>query len=149
MARIPRDRPAARVGHGMAWSDADGAVVLYGGFAAEPFRDLWKWDGATWSQLAANGPTVTEGHVVTEAEHGVYIVGPGLGRETRARVWQWRAGAFQQVAEAGPPLLVGATATFDRGRGVLIYWGGRGETGEPSTVINEFDGTRWRVSRAP
>jgi hypothetical protein len=35
--------PAPRVGHGMAWSQADGGVLLYGGFAKEQFRDLWKW----------------------------------------------------------------------------------------------------------
>jgi hypothetical protein len=58
--------PLPRVGHGMAWSAADGGVLLYGGFREQQFRDLWKWDGARWQQLSSAGPTFTEGHVVAE-----------------------------------------------------------------------------------
>ena len=112
--------PAPRVGHGMAWSEADGGVVLYGGFAGERFRDLWKWDGRTWSRLANDGPTFTEGHVVTEADSGIFIVGPGLGDTKRVAAWHWHRGELRAVAGALPPLAVGATATYDRTRVVVV-----------------------------
>ena len=136
--------PAPRVGHGMAWSQADGGVLLYGGFGENPFRDLWKWDGQRWQKLSSAGPTYTEGHVVAEADSGIYIVGPGLETAATVRVWRWQRGAFTPLGTAGPPLRVGATATYDRARRVLLYWGGSTEAGGPSAVAHEFDGVRWR-----
>jgi hypothetical protein len=137
--------PLPRVGHGMAWSAADGGVLLYGGFREQQFRDLWKWDGARWQQLTGAGPTFTEGHVVAEADSGVYLVGPGLSDAGAVRVWRWQRGVFSEAGPAGPPRRTGATATYDRKRGVLLYWGGSPDTqGGPSGAIHEFDGRRWR-----
>jgi hypothetical protein len=136
--------PLPRVGHGMAWSAADGGVLLYGGFREQQFRDLWKWDGVRWQQLSADGPTFTEGHVVAEADSGVYVVGPGLTDASTVRVWRWQRGAFHAVGSAGPARRTGATATYDRKRSVLLYWGGSDETHVPSAAIQEFDGRRWR-----
>jgi hypothetical protein len=136
--------PAPRVGHGMAWSNSDGGILLYGGFAENQFRDLWKWDGLRWQKLADQGPTVTEGHVVAEADSGVYVVGPGLGDASTIRVWRWYRESFSLVAATGPPLRVGATATYDRRRRVLLYWGGSGGTAGPSATVFEFDGVAWR-----
>lgn len=136
--------PAPRVGHGMAWSAADGGVLLYGGFREDSFRDLWRWDGRRWERLAADGPTPTEGHVVAEAADGILIVGPGLDGGGAVRAWQWRQGAFHPFGPAGPPLLIGATATFDRGRGALVLWGGRAEGGPPSDAIHELGAQGWR-----
>lgn len=137
--------PAPRVGHGMAWSQAAGGVLLYGGFAESQFRDLWKWNGAQWERLATDGPTFTEGHVVAEADRGVYIVGPGLEKAATVRVWRWYDGRFTELSEAGPALRTGATATYDRARNVLLYWGGSSGGEGPSSVIYEFDGTRWHM----
>ncbi|MGH7471675.1 MAG: hypothetical protein ACRENP_27295, partial [Longimicrobiales bacterium] len=136
--------PVPRIGHGMAWSQADGGVLLYGGFREQPFRDLWKWDGARWQQLSVKGPTFTEGHVVAEADHGLYLVGPGLSEASTVRVWRWQRGAFSEAGPAGPPRRTGATATYDRRRGLQLYWGGSDNTRGPSAVIHEFDGRRWR-----
>jgi hypothetical protein len=116
--------PAPRVGHGLAWSVADSAVVVYGGFGAEQYRDLWRWDGARWSLLSSDGPTYIEGHVVAESERGISVLGPGLQEGAPIRVWDWDGTAFHQRAAAGPPVRVGATASFDRRRGLLMYWGG-------------------------
>lgn len=137
--------PAPRVGHGMAWSEADGGVLLYGGFAAEQFRDLWRWDGRAWLRLTDQGPTFTEGHVVAEAPAGIYIVGPGRTDAATVRAWQWRDGAFHAAGGDGPRMRLGATATFDRTRRALIYWGGSDPAGTPSETVQEFDGSRWRT----
>ena len=137
--------PTPRVGHGMAYSRQDGGVLLYGGFGAEQFRDLWRWDGTRWTLLAADGPTFTEGHVIAEAGVGIFIVGAGTDGAKNIRAWQWRDGAFHAASPAGPPLRVGATATYDRSRQTLLYWGGREQASNgPSASIHEFDGTAWR-----
>ncbi len=135
--------PAPRVGHGMAWSQADGGVLLYGGFSENQFRDLWKWGGVQWEQIASEGPTFTEGHVVAEADSGVYIVGPGLGEASTVRVWHWHDGSFTPLGEAGPALKVGAAAVYDRSHRILHYWGGSDGTGGPSSAMHVFDGKRW------
>jgi hypothetical protein len=136
--------PAPRVGHGMAWSQADGGVLLYGGFRENQFRDLWKWDGTRWQQLSNAGPTYTEGHVVAESDSGIYIVGPGVENAASVRVWRWHRGAFTPLGPAGPPLRVGATATYDRARRILLYWGGSTDAGGPGATTHQFDGVRWR-----
>jgi hypothetical protein len=136
--------PAPRVGHGMAWSQADGGVLLYGGFQENQFRDLWKWDGTRWQQLNSAGPTYTEGHVVAEADSGIFIIGPGLDNGSVVRIWRWHRGTFTPLGGAGPPVRVGATATFDRARRILLYWGGSTSSGGASAVTHEFDGVRWR-----
>ena len=140
--------PAPRVGHGMAWSRTDGGVLLYGGFADGRFRDLWRWDGQSWTRLSDAGPTYTEGHVVAETDSGVLVVGPGTEGADAVRAWRWHRGRFTALGEAAPPLLVGATATWDRRRGVLVYWGGAGGASGPSATVYELRGARWRA-RAP
>ena len=137
--------PGPRVGHGMAWSEADGGVVLYGGFAGERFRDLWRWDGRSWSRLAEGGPTFTEGHVVTQADSGIFIVGPGLGDAKRVGAWRWHRGEFGAVGDALPPLAIGATATYDPTRGVLVYWGGRSADAAGRSLAYELSNAGWRV----
>jgi hypothetical protein len=137
--------PAARVGHAMAWSPADGAVLLYGGFAEESFRDLWAWDGTSWKRLAADGPTITEGHVVAGADEGLLLVGGGPEGTAALRVWRWHDGRFEALGEAGPSPRIGATASWDRARRVLVYWGGADALGQPSARVDEFDGARWQL----
>jgi hypothetical protein len=137
--------PAPRVGHGMTWSSAEDAVVLYGGFGAEQFRDLWQWDGSRWHLLASEGPSYTEGHVVTEAKDGIHIVGTGLNQsDTLVRVWHWDGKAFHVMGGTGPSSRVGATATWDARRGALVYWGGSTTSGAvDARPPSEFVASRW------
>jgi hypothetical protein len=138
--------PSPRIGPAMAWSGADGGVLLYGGFAGDKkFRDLWKWSGQRWELLTESGPTYTEGHVMTESDAGVFLIGAGLIEAPRVRAWRWHAGRFQEQGDIGPALRVGATATYDRNRRMLLYWGGSNGAGTPARDVNEFDGTRWQV----
>jgi hypothetical protein len=141
--------PAPRVGHAMAWSRTDAGVLLYGGFANDQFRDLWKWDGTRWTRLSDQGPTFTEGHVLTEGDSGVHVVGPGLDNSTTVRAWRWHRGAFAPFGDAGPSLRVGAAAVFDRTRRVLIYWGGASESLGPDAMVHELDHRGWRAPPRP
>lgn len=55
--RSPATNPLARQSHAMA-TDADGSVLLFGGFSAVPphfMNDTWRWDGTDWAQVPAFG----------------------------------------------------------------------------------------------
>jgi len=138
--------PAPRVGHGMAWSQQDGGVLLYGGFAeGQRFRDLWRWNGSSWRLLTESGPTYTEGPVVTEADRGIYVIGPGLDdpAPSNVRVCRWNGEIFVSAGPARPPLRIGAGAVYDRTRRILVLWGGSTEQGEADPRLWEFDGVAW------
>ncbi len=48
----PRQVPPARYGHAMAYDEARGVVVLFGGIAADGtyLNDTWEYNGLTWTQ---------------------------------------------------------------------------------------------------
>lgn len=50
--------PPARYAHGMAYDDARGVVLLYGGSdATGPLLDMWQWDGHRWTEIPLTGAT--------------------------------------------------------------------------------------------
>ena len=139
-------RPAARLGHGMAWSPALGGAVLYGGFNAQgQRRDLWLWNGATWRVVNERGPADTEGALIAAGDLGVMIVGRASEREPAARVFRFLAGAWSGPGSTGPPMLVGQSAMYDASRRQFVVFGGH-EPNRPAAdpTVWEFDGTAWR-----
>jgi hypothetical protein len=149
----PRHAPPARVGHSMAWSAQDTAVLLYGGFnAAGSFRDLWKWDGTAWTRLDSAGPAVAEGPALVGAGSGVWLVGtPAEGRHETLGVWSWGRGRWVRADTGrGPPVRVGQGVAYDAARKRLVLFGGSDRaTNRASSDTWEFDGYRWtRINSA-
>ena len=143
--------PAARVGHSMAWSAADSAVVMYGGFnAAGPLDDLWKWNGDAWTRLDSAGPASTEGPALVASDGGVMLVGPrpNAGADAALGVWMWRRGRWTPLSagDAGPRLRVGQGVAYDAVRRRLVLFGGFfPATNRTSAEVWEFDGARWQL----
>ena len=142
--------PAARVGHSMAWSSADNAVVLYGGFnASGSFRDLWKWDGSSWTRLDSAGPAATEGPALVSTERGAVLVGSPVGAPTDATlgVWRWESPRWVRLdTGAAPAARVGQGLAYDSARRRLVLFGGYfPATNRSSTETWEFDGSAWRL----
>ena len=56
--RVDSAGPGQRTHAGMAYDEARGVTVLFGGFGAgDSLRDdTWEWDGTRWTRLAATGP---------------------------------------------------------------------------------------------
>src|SRR5262245_51607142 len=52
---VPR-APAPRSAQAMAYDGTNKVTLLFGGGGAILFRDLWAWDGRSWSRLANGGP---------------------------------------------------------------------------------------------
>ena len=142
--------PAARVGHSMAWSSTDTAVLLYGGFNPQgAFRDLWKWDGAGWIQLDSAGPATTEGPALVAAENTVWLVGSPTGDSSPQTlgVWARRQGRWVRLDRgAGPVPRVGQGIAYDPARRRLVLYGGFfPDTNKGSSETWEFDGVAWRL----
>jgi hypothetical protein len=49
----------------MAYDDARGVTVLFGGYDGTTLRDdTWQWDGNAWTQLAVSGPEPRVAHAM-------------------------------------------------------------------------------------
>ena len=46
----------------MAFDDKRGVLIVHGGTSGSSMflRDLWEWDGASWSQRSAAGPQAVQ-----------------------------------------------------------------------------------------
>src|SRR3989344_7196194 len=65
--RFPVQSPPARYNHAMAYDGAREEVVLFGGFpfpSGTLFSDTWLWDGITWIQSFASGPSRRGAHAM-------------------------------------------------------------------------------------
>ncbi len=73
--REPGETPPARTYHGLAYDDARGRVVLFGGFGtgigtcdageAASCSDTWEWDGVTWTRRDSSvSPGAVTGHAL-------------------------------------------------------------------------------------
>ncbi len=68
----PAGVPTSRFGHGLAWDPTRSRLVLVGGsqdpglFADSATRDVWEWDGATWTGVDVMSPTTSGRIAATE-----------------------------------------------------------------------------------
>ncbi|MDO8630142.1 MAG: kelch repeat-containing protein, partial [Phycisphaerales bacterium] len=63
--------PSPRSDHAMAYDEARGVVILFGGYfyvsladTFIKFGDTWEWDGVTWTLRSATGPPPRSGHAM-------------------------------------------------------------------------------------
>lgn len=52
----PRADPAPRSGFGLAFDEARGVTVMFGGLFSGEVSDTWEYDGTTWTQRSTGGP---------------------------------------------------------------------------------------------
>lgn len=93
--RVADHGPKARYAHGMAYDQRAGVVLMYGGAGAfrgtANFADMWKWDGARWTEIVLTGPT--PGHryqpvMVYDRKRGRTVLYGGLDGKDDA-TWEW------------------------------------------------------------
>lgn len=64
-AQIITSGPSARYAHAMAYDEARGQTVLFGGYASSHrLDDTWLWDGAAWTQVGGPAPTARQQHAM-------------------------------------------------------------------------------------
>lgn len=111
--------PPGRVLHAMAYDEARGRVVLFGGASLasgkpEPFDDTWEWDGRAWRRIDVIGPGARDHVAMTYSpmHRGIVLHSGGTpSAGMLADTWLYDGRAWTRLLDAGPP----------RGRHRLVY----------------------------
>ena len=165
--RVAVSGPSARYDHAMAFDEASGKVVLFGGVdSTGRLGDTWTWDGVGWTQESpATGPSARGGHAMSLAFTPRQIVlfgGLTAGNAYSNETWMWdgRDWSFVQIATPPPGraghamerdpttrdrLPCSTSPCFGAGRRCddrLVIFGGEGAAGLLSDWW-ELDGTTW------
>jgi hypothetical protein len=131
--------PLSRCDHAAAYDPVRQRVVLFGGVhrdevsLLERLNDTWEWDGESWTQVEATGPSPRNGHVMAYDGYRNRVVlfgGLAVGDDGATRyandTWEWDGELWTQVADTGPSPRRDA-AISSNGRAVVILHGGIGD----------------------
>jgi hypothetical protein len=143
----------ARYGHAMAYDAARQRVVLFGGSSnGTQFGDTWEWNGTSWLQLAASGPSARTIHAMAydAASQRVVLFGGIGGGIGLGDTWEWDGTNWvQRTPAASPSPRSGHAMAYDAARQRVVLFGG-GFPGSASFASDtwEWNGTDW-VQRTP
>jgi hypothetical protein len=104
--------PGGRIDAFLAFDDARGRLVLFGGRRVTPNRtsqflvDTWEWDGKAWSlrDAAGPGPRIHGAIAYDPARRRVVISGGGGEQEGRRDTWEWDGVRWRELAVKLPDL---------------------------------------------
>lgn len=148
--------PPARSRAAMAYDEARGVMVLFGGGLCDSsvcnpgnpggflyYGDTWEWDGTTWTERTpAFSPTPRIRHAMTwdPVRQRVVMFGGQSANGVQADLWEWDGTTWTNVAPAPDPAY-GVPAprsehglAFDRARNMLVLHGG------------DVGGTTWELA---
>ncbi|HEY3451616.1 MAG TPA: kelch repeat-containing protein [Myxococcales bacterium] len=157
----PATRPVPR--HMAALGpDGRGGLILFGGetsatnpeelpFKGQRRNDTWRWDGAAWTQLQGNDPSLAPsvrpearmGHtMVYDSDRGRLVLADGYGTGPISDLWEWdpaRQDWLRRVPsnpDSGkvPLPAMARAAAYDSGRKRMLFFGGQTST----KTIDEF-----------
>jgi hypothetical protein len=143
--------PGARVYHGIAYDEARGVVVLFGGrrslSAPVSMADTWVFDGVSWQQKTpAMSPSArgTVGTMVYDKKRQrVVLYGGGSGSGPLNDMWEWDGNTWSPIVQGQMPVTrTGRVLVYDDNRERLVAYGGFLGT----LAINEtweYHGIQW------
>ncbi len=153
-AAIPRNGPEPpRSAAAMAYDDATGQVVLFGGDTFNgkdvALADTWIWDGKTWSQrVVSPSPPGRIGAAMAydaASKQLVLFSGAGTLGAPEDDTWIWNGVAWHQVRPAtSPPARTDAAIAYDPAIDKIVLFGGwkPGENAKYGDTWT-WDGTNW------
>jgi hypothetical protein len=104
---VATDGPPLRATHQMAFDESEGVVLLYGGGFTDGTNslrraDMWRWDGARWSEVVMRGPTPGPrvGHAMAfDRARGRLVLfgGFGDGGALLGDTWEWDGRTWTEV----------------------------------------------------
>lgn len=141
--------PTPRISHAM-WSDGTDVFVFGGNLQGGTgvLNDTWRWNGTTWTQVIAAGPTPRTGTAVTfdPITGGALLFGGSNGASPATLfgdTWRLIGNAWSQVAVSpAPSARAGAAIAADTVRQRVVLWGGSGATSSLDDTW-EWDGGAW------
>jgi len=144
------DGPVAREGAALAYTSAQGEIVLFGGgYGCGTFpSDTWTWSGSQWVQHAATRDGRNGSSTWTDGAGFAYYFG-GYNGIYRNDLWRWTGDEWQPLSPAAAPSgRYGSGAAYDAERGEAVLFGGNNQTLHfADTWV--FDGTTWTEQSGP
>jgi hypothetical protein len=149
----PAHNPGLLAYHAMAYDEARGQIVLFGGLAGDmpvPSGQTWVWDGNDWRERhPAVRPAERFGHAMAydSVSRKVVLFGGSGDYGDTNDTWTWDGVTWTQaVSPASPMPRSGHSMAFDRARGEMILFGGTGSGSAPTWYSDTWgwDGSVWQ-----
>ncbi len=137
---LTRLGPGLRHSTAMAFNEATGKAILYGGGCSGglecgtnhgPYPDTWEWDGAAWQLRDSIGPLPVRGTVGAYDPWSQWVIIFGGYAEAPiptgtflGDTWGWTGSSWVQVSTTGPSARSIHAMASDSGRSVVVLFGG-------------------------
>lgn len=137
--------------HAMAYDEARGKMVMFGGVKADDHlaTGTWEWDGVKWTQVATEGPG-GRAHfaMVYDGKRKQVVLFGGLdeGYKKPNDTWTWDGKTWRKLNEEGPPRRTHHRMAFDDKAGAIVLFGGLAG-GDPKAALADtwiWDGQQWK-----
>lgn len=141
--------PSSRAWPGVAYDEARGVTVLFGGQAADgtTYSDTWEWDDSSWTASGVSGPAPhAVGAMVYDAARRVTVL---VGGKNASDTWEYDGSTWTQRVAAGSPEGLGF---YNRSSGhAAVYEALNLDSGvydDSKAEIWEWDGMEWTKSQS-
>ena len=152
----PTTTPPPRWGHKMVYDTRRGRIVTFGGRSpttTATANDTWEWDGANWQQIVTpTSPNARAfyGMAYDERRGRTVIYGTQSGSTALGgnQTWEYDGTTWSQaITPTTPPGLEAPAMAYDKGRGVVVMFGGFNGTppGTDYRTTYEYDGVDWTL----
>lgn len=116
---FPQTSPAGRVSHAMAYDQARGVVVLFGGSNQQgAWGDTWEWDGKEWQRRSpTSNPPARGGHqmIYDTQRNKIVIYGGYDGIDTFFDdAWEWDGQEWHLISFESSPIASGFSMEYDQ-----------------------------------
>jgi hypothetical protein len=158
----PGTSPPLRSYASMAYDQATGQMVLFGGMGGDLgddglspiLGDTWTYDGTTWTQQSptTNPPVRYEASMTYDAAIGQIVLFGGYSDNrghTAGETWTYDGTTWtQQFPATSPPARAGASMAYNSSTSQVVLFGGYNSEGMGDTLglLNDtwtYDGTTW------
>lgn len=143
--------PAPRASLGMAYDNARGVTVLFGGAnnASGVLSDTWGYDGTDWKLISPTiSPPARAAHaMVYDIARGRTVLFGGMAEgEAFGDTWEYDGATWYLTTPSVSPSPRSYPAmAYDAARGVVVLYGGDRPEGGAFNDTWEYDGTTWRL----
>lgn len=153
----PANNPGLLAGHAMAYDEAQGKIVLFGGSTPTGAysNQTWVWDGNNWTQMHPKvSPPARYGHAMAyDSVTKKIVMFGGYGNYAESNdTWTWDGTNWKQVVTATSPLpRSGHAMAFDATHGQMVMFGGFLSQPTPTWYADTwlFDAKGWHQALTP
>jgi hypothetical protein len=147
--RLSTSSPSPRRWPAAAYDSRRAVVVLFGGRtgvgrAGVSLADTWIWDGSTWRESGADGPSGRDHHrvVYDRSRDRLILFGGWDGQRVLGDTWEWDGARWHLAAPSGPEPRAPFGMAYHEARNQVVLMGGHGLEQTFSDTWT-WDGSEW------